>query len=119
MKRELFNSEAEFIYCTPDANEEEIFEDHLKTLKTVNPTHITVVPGRVSLDAAEKYYEKIVESGLNASYYPIEYDFDKRIKGIVKLINESEYSNIIVTGCGEEQAVWNIIKNKIKEENKN
>jgi len=119
MKRELFNSEAEFIYCTPDANEEEIFEDHLKTLKTVNPTHITVVPGRVSLDAAEKYYEKIVEIGLNASYYPIEYDFDKRIKGIVKLINESEYSNIIVTGCGEEQAVWNIIKNKIKEENKN
>ena len=39
---------------------------------------------------------------------------DKRINGIVDLVSKSEYKNIIITGCGEEQAMWEEIKIKIK-----
>lgn len=116
MKNEIVYEDSEFIYCTPDENEEEIFYDHLDALKQSHANHITVVPGRVSLDATKRYYEKVKEAGLNASYYPIEYDFEKRITGLMDLIKKSEYKNIIVTGCGEEQAVWNEIKKRLKNE---
>lgn len=118
MKKEIVDEDSEFIYCTPDVNEEEIFADHLDALKQSHANHITVVPGRVSVDIAEKYYQEIKEAGLNASYHPIEYDFEKRITGLMDLIKQSEYKNIIVTGCGEEQAVWNEIKNRLKKEAK-
>ena len=105
----------EFIYCTPDLNEEEIFEDHLNILKKINPTHITVIPGRVSVDVAKTYYTQIKDNNLNASFKSIEYDFEKRASGIIDSINESEYKYVVVSGCGEEHDVWNVTLNKLKE----
>ena len=30
------------------------------------------------------------------------------------LIKESKYKNIIITGCGDEQLIWEQLKSKIK-----
>ncbi|WP_455644745.1 Mur ligase family protein [Methanosphaera sp.] len=115
MKDIFSENDFEFIYCTPDEFEEEIFEDHLSTLKQLNPSQITVVPGRVSVKAAENYYNQIKSVNSNVKFSAIDYDFEKRITGIMDLIEKSEYEYILVTGCGEEQVVWNQIKNRLKE----
>lgn len=103
----IHDNDYEFIYCTPDENEEEIFEDHLNTLKQIMPTQISVLPGRVSVNVAQKYYKKIKDNNLNAEFHPVDYDFSKRVNKIVDLINKSKFKYIIVSGCGEEHAVWN------------
>ncbi|WP_069592830.1 Mur ligase family protein [Methanosphaera sp. WGK6] len=115
MKDIISENNFEFIYCTPDEHEEEIFEDHLNTLKQLNPSKITVVPGRVSVKAAENYFNQIKLLNTNVEFSAIDYNFEKRITGIMDLIEKSEYKYIIVTGCGEEQVVWNQIKNRLKE----
>lgn len=115
MNHFIQGNDYEFIYCTPDVNEEEIFEDHLNILKKINPTHITVIPGRVSVDVAKTYYTQIKDNNLNASFKSIEYDFEKRASGIIDSINESEYKYVVVSGCGEEHDVWNVTLNKLKE----
>lgn len=119
MKYHIQDNDYEFIYCTPDVNEEEIFEDHLNILKHANASHVTVIPGRVSVDIAKEYYNKIKESNINATFCPIEYDFDKRIDSIMDLTKKSEYKYIIISGCGEEHAMWNVILNKLKKEGLN
>lgn len=43
------NGNLEFFYTTPDTNEEEIFEDHIKSISKINPYHLTVVLGRTSV----------------------------------------------------------------------
>lgn len=111
--QEIKSKPYEFIYSTPDVNEEEIFKDHLEVIKNHNPDFITVIPGRVSVDIARNYYEQMKKEGLNCTFYPIEYDFEKRINEIIKLTQKSEY-NVLITGCGEEQAVWDDVKNKLK-----
>ena len=35
---------------------------------------------------------------------------DKRIAKLTELALKSEYKNVIMTGCGEEQAMWENIK---------
>ena len=113
----LFNSqtegEIEFIYTTPDELEEEIFEDHSLSIKAINPNKLIVMPGRVSLDAAEKYYNQLKDD-YNSEYIPVEFDFEQRINKIVELIQNSEYDNIIISGCGEEIVFWEELKKKIK-----
>ncbi len=113
----LFNSqtegEIEFIYTTPDELEEEIFEDHSLSIKAINPNKLIVMPGRVSLDAAEKYYNQLKDH-YNSEYIPVEFDFEQRINKIVELIQNSEYDNIIISGCGEEIVFWEELKKKIK-----
>lgn len=116
MTQKINGESYEFIYSTPDVNEEEIFKDHLEVIKNHNPDFVTVIPGRVSVDIAEKYYEIMKNEGINCQFHPIEYDFEKRIHEIIELIKKSEYSNVLVTGCGEEQAVWDDVKHKLKDD---
>lgn len=104
----------EFIYTTPDENEEEIFEDHLEAIKALNPDHLIVVPGRKSVDIARDYYD-ILKKDFNSDFYPLSYDkMDERVEKLYNLTKESNYDFIIMTGCGEEQLMWDQIKNKIK-----
>ena len=42
----------------PDVGEEEIFQDHLKVIRALKPDHLIVVPGRNSVEIAEKYYNQ-------------------------------------------------------------
>ena len=103
----------EFIYTTPDVNEEEIFEDHLQAIRALNPAHLIVVPGRESVEMAEKYYNQIKDE-FNSVFYPLSYeDMDNRINKLCELAENSEYDYVIMTGCGEEQAMWENIKQKL------
>lgn len=103
----------EFIYTTPDANEEEIFEDHALSIKALNPDKLVVLPGRTSLEAAEEYYVTLKDC-CDSEYYPIEFDFKQRIDKIIELINESEYDTIFISGCGEEIVFWDELKKAIR-----
>ena len=104
----------EFIYTTPDVDEEEIFEDHLEVIKSMNPEYVTVVPGRKSLEKAEEYYEIIKKEYADAEFYSLSYDeMDVRIDKLTELAINSKYKYVIMTGCGEEQAMWEQIKTKI------
>lgn len=103
----------EFIYTAPDEKEEEIFEDHIKTIKSINPDKLIIVPGRKSVEAARSYYTQ-VENDFNSEFIPLEFDFELRKNKILELIENSEYEYIIVTGCGEEIDLWEQIKNSIK-----
>ena len=101
----------EFIYTTPDVDEEEIFEDHYEVIKSMNPEHIIVVPGRKSIEKAKEYYEIIKKDFDCAEFSPLPYDpMDKRIEKLTEFAKESKYNYIIMTGCGEEQAMWEEIK---------
>ena len=101
----------EFIYTTPEENEEEIFNDHFKVIKSMNPEHVIVVPGRKSIDKAREYYEIIKEEYPDAEFYPLSYDeMDVRIARLIELARNSEYKYVIMSGCGEEQAMWEQIK---------
>ena len=104
----------EFIYTTPDENEEEIFEDHLEVIKNLNPDHMIVVPRRKSIEKAKEYYNIISEEYDNADFYPLSYDkMDERIRKLVDLAETSDYNYVIMTGCGEEQEMWENIKQKL------
>lgn len=107
------NGELEFIYTTPDVNEEEIFEDHCLSIKGLNPDKLVIMPGRVSSEISEEYYNKIKDQ-FNTEYCPVEFDFEKRINKVMDLIKNSEYNYIIISGCGEEILFWDKLKNKIK-----
>ena len=104
----------EFIYTTPDEKEEDIFEDHFKVIKALNPAHVIVVPGRKSIEKAEEYYNIIKKEYPDAEFYPLSYDeMTKRINKLYELAIESKYDYVIMTGCGEEQAMWESIKQKL------
>lgn len=103
-----------FIYTTPDEGEEEIFEDHLSSLISFNPSMVHVVPGRESVEAARGYYE-IIKEKLPADFYPLSHkDMDKRISKIKELVQESPYKYVVVSGCGPEQYMWGNLKNSCK-----
>lgn len=104
----------EFIYTTPDEHEEEIFEDHLEVIKSLNPDHVIVVPGRKSIEKARQCYDIIAGEFENSEFYPLSYDeMAKRIKKLVDLAKNSKYDYVIMTGCGEEQEMWENIKQKL------
>ncbi|MDO5859999.1 Mur ligase family protein [Methanobrevibacter sp.] len=104
----------EFIYTTPDVDEEEIFEDHFEVVKSMNPAHLIVVPGRKSIDKAHEYYEIMKKEYPDAEFYPLSYDeMDARIEKLSELAQNSKYDYVILTGCGEEQAMWEKIKQKM------
>ena len=104
----------EFIYTTPDEDEEEIFNDHFEVVKSMNPSHVIVVPGRKSVDKAREYYEIIKKEYPDAEFYPLSYDKMKvRIEKLTELARNSDYDYVIMTGCGEEQAMWEEIKKNI------
>ena len=107
--------DVEFIYNTPDEYEDEVFDDHKVAIRGLNPAHLIVVPGRVSVDKAEEYYNQIKDE-FNSHFYPVKYDFEERITNIINLIKKSEYKYILVSGCGEEQLVWDEIKRRLKED---
>ena len=104
----------EFIYTTPEENEEDIFDDHFEVLKSMNPEHVIVVPGRKSIDKAKDYYEIIKQEYPDAEFYPLSYEkMDERIDTLRDLALNSDYKYVIMSGCGEEQAMWEEIKRKI------
>ena len=104
----------EFIYTTPDENEEEVFYDHYEVLKSMNPDSVIVVPGRKSIKKAEEYYNIIKKDYPSAKFYPLSYDEMKvRIEKLHQMAIDSEYKYVIMTGCGEEQEMWEEIKKKI------
>lgn len=103
----------EFIYTTPDVGEDEIFNDHFRVIKNMNPEHVIVLPGRHSIEKAREYYNIIKKEFESAEFYPIGYDeLDKRIDKLSELAVNSNYKNIMMSGCGEEQAMWELIKIK-------
>ena len=104
----------EFIYTTPEEDEEEIFEDHFEVVKSMNPAHVIVVPGRKSIDKAREYYEIMKEEYPDAEFYPLSYEeMDTRIEKMTELARNSSYDYVIMTGCGEEQAMWERIKRNL------
>lgn len=104
----------EFIYTTPDINEEEIFEDHLESIRLLNPEHLIVIPGRESIEVAKDYYNQLKDE-FDCDFYPLSYEkMDERINKICDLVYESKYKYILITGCGEEQIMWENIKQDIK-----
>lgn len=103
----------EFIYNTPDEYEEEIFEDHIQSIKALKPAHLIVLPGRKSITKAEEYYNQIKDQ-YNSDFYPVEFDFEKRINKVIELIQKSEYKYIFISGCGEEEVFWNEIKRRLE-----
>ena len=112
--KQFVDAPLEFIYTTPDENEEEIFNDHFEVIKSMNPDHLIVVPGRRSIKKAEEYYNIIKDEYPDAEFYPLSYDeMDVRIEKLNELARNSDYKYVIMTGCGEEQAMWEGIKNKM------
>ena len=104
----------EFIYTTPEENEEEIFDDHFEVVKSMNPEHVIVVPGRKSIEKAREYYEIIKKEYPDAEFYPLSYEeMDARIEKLTELARNSSYDYVIMTGCGEEQAMWERIKRNL------
>ena len=105
----------EFIYTTPDENEDAIFNDHFKVIKILNPEHVIVVPGRKSTSKAEEYYEIIKKEFPDSEFYPLDYeDMAGRIDKLIELSHDSQYKYIMMSGCGEEIAMWEKIKRNIK-----
>ena len=63
---------------------------------------------------AKEYYNIISEEYDNADFYPLSYDkMDERIRKLVDLAETSDYNYVIMTGCGEEQEMWENIKQKL------
>jgi len=112
--KQFVDGPLEFIYTTPDENEEEIFNDHYEVIKSMNPDHVIVVPGRKSIEKAKEYYDIIKKDYPDAEFYPLSYDEMKvRIEKLNELARNSDYKYVIMTGCGEEQAMWEEIKKKM------
>jgi UDP-N-acetylmuramyl tripeptide synthase len=116
LMKNYVEGELEFIYTTPDVNEEEIFEDHCLSIKGLNPDKLIIMPGRVSTEVSEEYYNQIKDQ-FNSEYCPVEFDFEKRINKVLDLIQNSQYNYIIISGCGEEIIFWDELKKKIRELN--
>lgn len=86
----------------------------MEVIKNLNPDHMIVVPGRKSIEKAKEYYNIISEEYDNADFYPLSYDkMDERIRKLVDLAETSDYNYVIMTGCGEEQEMWENIKQKL------
>ena len=100
----------EFIYTTPDESEDDIFEDHFEIIKSMNPDHLIVVPGRKSVKKAEEYYNIIKKEFESAEFVPMEYDLKLRVNKLTDMAKNSRYDKVILTGCGEEIAFWEAIK---------
>ena len=112
--KQYIEGDLEFIYTTPDIDEEDIFEDHFKVIKSLNPDHVIVVPGRKSVEKAEEYFVYIRREFPTAEFYSLSYDkMDERIAKLTELALNSDYDNVIMTGCGEEQAMWEEIKRNL------
>ena len=112
--KQYIDGPLEFIYTTPDVDEEDIFTDHFEVIKSMNPEHVIVVPGRKSIEKAEEYYDIIKREYPDAEFYPLSYEkMDERIAKLTDLAMESKYDNVIMTGCGEEQAMWEAIKRNL------
>lgn len=112
---QYIDDSVEFIYTTPDVNEEEIFHDHLEAIRSLNPDHLIVVPGRESIEIAEKYYNEIKDE-FNSDFVPTDLEMDKRTSQLEELVRNSDYTNIIMSGCGEEQLMWETVKKKLAED---
>jgi UDP-N-acetylmuramyl tripeptide synthase len=106
------NNNLHFIYTSPDDYEEEIFKDHLKIIKKAKPNKISVLPGRESIEMAKSCYD-VLKKSFNVDFYPIE-DLNDRIKKIHEIILKSDADYVIASGCGEEQKMWESIKENIK-----
>ena len=103
--KQFVDAPLEFIYTTPDENEEEIFEDHYKVVKSMNPAHVIVVPGRHSIKKAEEYYNIIKQDFPDAEFYPLSYEeMDVRIEKLKQLARNSDYKYVIMTGCGGKKS---------------
>lgn len=107
------DEDVEMIYTTPDEYEEEIFEDHKSSIHSLNPKHLIVTPGRISVKKAEEYYDEIKDE-YDSAFYPLKFDFEERVNKMISLVKESEYKYIIISGCGEEQVFWDEIKRRLK-----
>ncbi|MDI3484151.1 MAG: hypothetical protein PWQ74_738 [Methanobacteriaceae archaeon] len=106
--------EMTLIYTTPDKGEDEIFQDHLRVIKSAQPMKVHVFPGRESTSAAEKYY-KIIKGYFDSSFHPISNKhMDKKIDEILKIIKEASTKSIIVSGCGPEHLLWARLKSKFE-----
>ncbi len=116
MSNILDGNDLDLIYTTPDANEHEIFLDHLSIIEQLKPTHINVLPGRISEKAAKEYFDEMVEKNIEAEFHQVEYSFSKKVELIKDLISNSKFKYILVSGCGEEQALWEKIKILLKKE---
>lgn len=80
----------------------------------MNPGHVVVLPGRKSIKKAEEYYNIIKKDYPDADFYPLGYDEMKiKIEKLYELAVTSDYEYVIMSGCGEEQAMWGEIKKKI------
>ena len=98
--KQFVDAPLEFIYTTPDENEEEIFEDHFEVVKSMNPAHVIVVPGRKSIDKAREYYEIIKKEYPDAEFYPLSYsEMDVRIKKLVDFNNGFQWNSVIATSA--------------------
>lgn len=114
--KQFADESLEFIYTTPDVDEDEIFKDHFEVIRSMNPDHVIVVPGRKSIKKAEEYYNIIKKEYDDAEFYPLSYDdMDAKIEKLSELAKNSRYKNVIMTGCGEEQAMWEKIKLTFRE----
>ncbi|MGB9844143.1 Mur ligase family protein [Methanothermobacter tenebrarum] len=108
------SDEMTLIYTTPDKGEDEIFQDHLRVIKSAKPMKIHVFPGRESTSAARNYYKTIKEY-FDASFHPISNkEMDKKIDEILGIIDESSTESVMVSGCGPEHLFWNKLKSKFK-----
>lgn len=107
-----------FVYTTPDTGEDDIFEDHLKSLISSNPKKVYVVPGRTSVDAAKNYYDKISKFA-DAEFYSLpDTEMANRREKIIEIIKDSPYKYIIVSGCGPEHYMWAELKSELKSNSK-
>ncbi|MDR2873243.1 MAG: UDP-N-acetylmuramyl peptide synthase [Methanobrevibacter sp.] len=113
MQLVMENDNLHFIYTSPDDYEEDIFKDHLKIIKKANPVKISVLPGRESVKMA-KYCYDILKESYNVCFYPIE-ELNNRIIKIHEIILSSDADYVIASGCGEEQRMWESIKENVKE----
>jgi len=102
------------IYTTPDTDEDEIFQDHLKVIISAKPKKVHVFPGRESISAAKRYYETIREY-FDSSFHPISHkDMDQKIEEILKIIMGSSTRSVMVSGCGPEHLLWARLKSKFE-----
>jgi UDP-N-acetylmuramyl tripeptide synthase len=113
MKLIMKNDNLHFIYTSPDDYEEEIFDDHLKAIKEANPFKVSVLPGRNSVKMGEKCYN-IIKEIYNSEFCPI-INSNERINKIHEIILSSDSDYIIASGCGEEQKMWEAIKENIRQ----
>ncbi|MDR1820794.1 MAG: UDP-N-acetylmuramyl peptide synthase [Methanobrevibacter sp.] len=112
MKLIMKNNNLHFIYTSPDDFEEDIFDDHLKVIEEAKPLKVSVLPGRNSLKMGEKAYN-IIKKMYDSEFHPI-VDQNERINKIHEIILSSDMDYVIASGCGEEQKMWETIKEQLR-----